>query len=597
MINRIPLIPVIWQYFCFFSKLAGYKLYLLISCALITGVLQGFGVTLLIPLLTVDTPQETKKQFVVFIEKFFDFFSIEMNNSSIIITMLVVFTIQYFLIFLQNIFRVYIKSSLGRDWQKQILAAYGNLNFSYIFNKSSGYFSNLITKEVGRSVSTFSTFSMLLANIFTICIYMCFSLTLSWKITLVGFFCGLILMGTMKSIFALSRKFSRKTSEHNKVLQEYLIQTIQSYKYFKATATYGRILKKLFSTINSLVNLQVKLGIIKWTQKVVLELSATCMVLIVLYYEVVMKGNDPESILVLCLFFHRTLGEVNKFQVTWNGFSSQLGGIEVVSSSLSSINKNQEDYNGKAIQTFSENIVLSDVSFSYDSKLILKNIDLTIPKNKTIALVGQSGAGKSTMVDLFTGLIKPLKGSIKFDGVGYDKLNINDLRSMFGYVTQDIIIFDDTISENISLWDEQEDNKTDKIRHSAEMAYCSDFILENDDGFSAKIGDRGIKLSGGQRQRLAIARELYRDPEILILDEATSALDTQSEHVIKKSLEKLQQNKTIFIIAHRLSTIKHADYIYVLEKGEIIEHGNYKQLYNKADSEFRKMCSMQSLES
>ncbi|MGR3175975.1 MAG: ATP-binding cassette domain-containing protein [Candidatus Scalindua sp.] len=227
----------------------------------------------------------------------------------------------------------------------------------------------------------------------------------------------------------------------------------------------------------------------------------------------------------------------------------------------------------------------------------MSNVNITINKNSTIALVGASGAGKSTIVDLVTGILKPCSGTIVIDDMDYSDIDMQSLRNMFGYVTQETVIFDDTIANNISLWHGGDNAKDlfNRIVSASQEAGCEEFVLDKPCQYDTRIGDRGIKLSGGQRQRLATARELFKHSEIIILDEATSSLDAESELYIKQSINRLKKKKTIIIIAHRLSTIKDCDYIYVLKEGLVIEEGSYSELFARKDSNFRKMCEMQSL--
>jgi len=208
--------------------------------------------------------------------------------------------------------------------------------------------------------------------------------------------------------------------------------------------------------------------------------------------------------------------------------------------------------------------------------------------------VGHSGAGKSTIVDLITGVLRPNSGRITVDGIDYSDLNRKSLRSMIGYVTQEIVMFNDNIRNNISLWDRDAPDRDRRVELSAQKSYSDQFIAKLPAGYDSGLGDRGIKLSVGQRQRIAIARELYRNPQILIFDEATSALDTESENFIKRSIEDLKGNKTIIMIAHRLSTVKSADYIYVIDKGKVIEEGSFAALFENKNSKFYQMCQLQS---
>ena len=212
-----------------------------------------------------------------------------------------------------------------------------------------------------------------------------------------------------------------------------------------------------------------------------------------------------------------------------------------------------------------------------------------------VAFVGASGAGKSTLVTMLTGLLRPSSGRIAIGGVSYDKIDHRELREGIGYVTQESVIFNDTVHNNISLWSSDADSRN-RVIATARAAGASDFIEALPDGYDSLLGDNGINISGGQRQRISIARELYKDASLLIFDEATSALDTESELEVQNSIDTLRGDKTIILIAHRLSTVKNCDMIFVLKEGRVVEQGDYDHLYN-LDGEFTRMVGRQVLAS
>ena len=228
------------------------------------------------------------------------------------------------------------------------------------------------------------------------------------------------------------------------------------------------------------------------------------------------------------------------------------------------------------IKTLLNNIEYRDVSFAYQEKQVLKNVSLTIPKGSTVALVGQSGSGKTTFVDLLPRFYDVQEGQILIDGQDIRDLKLHDLRDLMGNVNQEAILFNDTIFNNIAFG--VENPTREQVEYAAKVANAHDFIMETENGYDTVIGDRGSKLSGGQRQRLSIARAILKNPPILILDEATSALDTESERLVQDALEKLMLNRTSLVIAHRLSTIKNAGFICVLHKGRIVETGTHDEL-------------------
>ena len=240
---------------------------------------------------------------------------------------------------------------------------------------------------------------------------------------------------------------------------------------------------------------------------------------------------------------------------------------------------------------FQSAISLKNIWFKYDNEYVLKDFSLEIPKGKTVALVGQSGSGKSTIANLIARFYDVDKGSISFDGIDIRDIKIHSLRDLIGIVSQDSILFNDTITNNLLIG--KADASLQEIEEAAKVANAYNFINDLPNKFQTNIGDMGGKLSGGQKQRLSIARAVLKNPPIMILDEATSALDTESEKLVQNALEKMMLNRTSVVIAHRLSTIQNADIIVVMEKGKIIEQGNHTSLMAK-NGTYRKLVEMQS---
>jgi subfamily B ATP-binding cassette protein MsbA len=245
-------------------------------------------------------------------------------------------------------------------------------------------------------------------------------------------------------------------------------------------------------------------------------------------------------------------------------------------------------------------IELSNVHFAYGvgQEDVLNGVSLAIPARTSVALVGESGAGKSTLVDLLSLALRPRAGALRIDDIPGDDIQLISWRRQIGYVSQETVLFDDTIANNICMWkgDPHRDSALiQRVREAAQQAHIAHFIETLPDGYDTLVGDRGIRLSGGQRQRLFIARELFRKPNLLILDEATSALDTESERYIQQSIDALKGQITVVIIAHRLSTIRNVDHVFVFDKGRLIEEGSYHRLRDAEDSRFGRLVAMQSL--
>jgi len=269
-----------------------------------------------------------------------------------------------------------------------------------------------------------------------------------------------------------------------------------------------------------------------------------------------------------------------------------MAAVDRVDDILDTINPIQEKSNAQSIQNFQRKITYENVIFAYEGQEnpALNGVNLSIPKGKSVALVGTSGAGKSTFIDLLPRFYDPQSGQIKIDGIDIKDFKINDLRGLMSVVSQEAILFNDTIYNNIVFG--MEDASEVQVIEAAKIANAHDFILEQELGYQTNIGDRGMKLSGGQRQRLTIARAILRNPPILILDEATSALDSESEKLVQEALIKVMQNRTTIVVAHRLSTIQHADQIVVMKNGKVLEQGTHLELL-KQGGEYRKLVELQ----
>jgi subfamily B ATP-binding cassette protein MsbA len=248
--------------------------------------------------------------------------------------------------------------------------------------------------------------------------------------------------------------------------------------------------------------------------------------------------------------------------------------------------------NGKKLEEFNDKIEFRNVSFAYDDAVILDNINLTVAKGKTVALVGSSGAGKSTLADLVPRFHDVTGGEVLIDGVNIKDYSLHSVRNLMSIVTQEPILFNDTIGNNIALG--HQGASEEQIIAAAKIANAHEFIIKKEGGYNSNTGDRGTKLSGGERQRLTIARAVLKNPPILILDEATSSLDTESERLVQDAINNMMQNRTSIVIAHRLSTIRHADEIIVLQKGKIVERGNHDELLAQ-NGFYKKLVDMQEV--
>ena len=327
------------------------------------------------------------------------------------------------------------------------------------------------------------------------------------------------------------------------------------------------------------------------------EFLGTLLIVIVLWFGGTLILNNNSTITAPTFIFYLVMlysliNPLKEFSKASYAIPKGLASMERVDKILMAENKMPQIANPVNIGPLKEKIEFKNVSFKYDTKWILKDINLTIEKGKTIALVGQSGSGKSTMVDLIPRYHDVQEGEVLIDGVNVKDTTLHDLRSIMGNVNQEAILFNDTFFNNISFG--VENATMEQVIEAAKIANAHDFIMASEKGYDTMIGDRGGKLSGGQRQRISIARAILKNPPILILDEATSALDTESERMVQDALEKLMKNRTTIAIAHRLSTIRHADEICVLHEGQIVERGKHDELL-ALDGYYKRLCDMQQM--
>ena len=328
------------------------------------------------------------------------------------------------------------------------------------------------------------------------------------------------------------------------------------------------------------------------------ELLGTAMIMIVLWFggTLILSESSPidaPTFIFFMVILYSVLQPLKDLSKAGYAIPKGIASIERVNAIMNAENDIKEVENPKSIGEFKDKIEIKGMNFSYDdSRQILTDINLTVPKGKMIALVGQSGSGKSTLVDLIPRYYDVNEGSISIDGVDIREMRIKELRSYIGNVNQEAILFNDTIFNNIAFG--VENATMEQVIEAAKIANAHDFIMEKEEGYMTNIGDRGTKLSGGQRQRISIARAILKNPEILILDEATSALDTESEKLVQEALDRLTGSRTTIAIAHRLSTIKNADEICVLHEGRIVERGKHEDLI-ALNGFYKKLNDMQAL--
>jgi subfamily B ATP-binding cassette protein MsbA len=404
---------------------------------------------------------------------------------------------------------------------------------------------------------------------------------------------GLIIGRISRSLKAQSTEVAQKHSESVSVLDE----TLTGLRVIKAFNVEGLLRNRFFTINEALLKSKNKIGYRRDLASPTSEFLGVLLFCGILYFGgrlVLSKGISLEASLFITYLglFYNIINPIKSLSTSFSNMQKGSAAINRIEEVLKTQNTVDDNVAGKKLELFNKGIELRNVSFSYDSTDVLKNINLTVEKGKTVALVGSSGAGKSTLADLIPRFHDVSSGELLIDGVNIKEYSLKSVREQISIVTQEPILFNDTIAANIRLG--KQDAKEEEILAAATIANAHQFINKKELHYNANIGDRGTKLSGGERQRLTIARAVIKNPPILILDEATSSLDTESERLVQDAINNMMQNRTSIVIAHRLSTIRHADEIIVLQKGEIVERGNHEELLNKGGY-YHRLVQMQEV--
>jgi ABC-type multidrug transport system fused ATPase/permease subunit len=591
-------------YIRIYARYLGRRMYLVFALTLATALTQGFGITLLLPFLSAvqvgDAAPAERGWAEAQLHALLTRLGIADSLLGILAFMAVVFVAKGGLAFARSAYRGHLQAQLLRELKRRLFDAYTRMAYRHYIRRNTGHFINVITGQVNRFFHAFTSFVGVVSKGLTAASYFGFALLLTWTFSLMALGLGLGLLAAFTVLNRYVRTLSRTQAREASTLNSLLVQALQAFKYIVATHQVAPLRARVLNSIRRLTGYTYRQNLAGAFTGALREPVSVLLILGIIALQVSVFQAPVAPIMVALLLFHRGLQSLLSVQGAWQQTMTQIGAVEMVAEELATVQARREDRTGRTAVPLRTGLSMEGVSFAYtdDDGDVLRDVSLTVPAHQTVALVGASGAGKSTLVDLMTLMLRPRTGTIRIDGVPHDEVDLAAWRDQLGYVAQETVVFDDTVANNIHLW--QGDSENDaalraRMVDAARRAHAHDFIAALPNGYHTMVGDRGVRLSGGQKQRLFVARELFKQPTLLLLDEATSDLDTASEQHIQESIDALKGEVTVVIIAHRLSTVKNADRVYVLDDGRVVEAGTYPDLRARDNGAFRKMVERQQL--
>ena len=588
-------------YFKFYYSVLGNKIIYCLAMSILISLLDGIGIAMFIPLLQFASNAESNAADggaslgnLRYLTDFIQGIGLELNVITVLIFLTSLFVAKGIMKYVQMNYYAKIREIFIKKIRYFLVDNLQGISYSAFLKLDAGKIQNTLTGEVQRLLQTMTYYFAASQAVSMLATYVVLAFLANYQFALLVAVGSAISNLIYRKIYKSTKQASFALAKQGSDFNGHLIQSINYFKYLKSTNTFRVYSGKLKNVINETSVLNLKIGKLNALATSIKEPLIICIVSLVIVLQLKWMGTGLDGIILSLLLFYRALTYLILIQSSWQKFVEFSGGMNSVAEMTKHMTAAKEKLGSHQVKTIDDQIEFKNVNFYYDSKPALNNINLTIPAKQTIALIGESGSGKTTIANMIAGLFLPKSGEILLDGVSLHDTDLNSYRSKIGYISQESVIFSDNIYNNITFWAEPTAENRRRFEEVIEMASLKDFIESQPEKELTNLGDNGILISGGQKQRISIARELFKNAEILILDEATSALDSETEKMIQENIEKLHGKYTMVLIAHRLSTIKEADIIYLLESGKVSASGSFYEMMEKS-SRFQKMVSLQAV--
>lgn len=582
--------------FYFYSYLK-FRVFGVLILSLLVGVFDALGLSMFLPLLQMvndnsQNPEVLNMGKLSFLIDGLQAIGFKLTLESVLIFMVVFFVFKGFAKYYSTFYRISSQQMMVRRIRLKMLDSFNRIRFKDFVLEDVGRIQNAMTGEIDKLTRAFSMYFTTFEQVIFLVIYVIFALLVDFQFALLVTIGGILTNFIYNYFYKLTKYSSKKLSLRSNLYQGQIIEHVANFKYLRATATVSIFAEKLKITIQKIEKIKLQIGKYGAFLQALREPLMVGIIATVIIIQSRFLSGNLESIFISLLFFYRALSSLTSIQLTWNRFLADSGALINVKSFQDKLNSNRERNGSQSILAVKEGVFLKEISFGFKSKEVINDVTLSISNNESFAFVGESGSGKTTLINIITGLFRVDSGKVFIDNHNIDDLKIESFQRRIGYVTQEPVIFNDSIFNNVTFWAEPTERNMSRFKKVLLDTSLYDFINDLPEKENTILGNAGINISGGQKQRISIARELFKDIDILILDEATSALDSETEKVIQDSIDSLKGKLMLIIIAHRLSTIKNVDRIALLSKGRILDIGTFDDLKER-NLLFRTMTDMQ----
>ena len=568
---------------------AGYKTQIIITTVLgfVSGLASGIGISMIIPLFSFvvskNNPDSTNN-LSQFVEKVFNFLHLSYDLPFILMVMVLLFVAKA-IISLTNLYlnttisENYLKDMRSLSIKKTLMTAW-----PFLLNQKVGYLDGVILDDTSNGGTILRNISEAILGFTSLATYSIVAITISPTITVASLSVGVLIFLLLKPFFYKLRKLSRFFNQINKETRHHINESLIGIKTIKAFAVESSVVNKAYSRFEEIKKVQIKSSFMGNIQSILFEPVSLIFISLLFIFSYQNPGFSMVSFAVIIYLIKNMFSFIQSIQSKFNNINTALPSLEIMLNYQDAAEQHKEKTSGNKPFKFNESLKIQELTFAYPETDydILSGVSFSVQKGEMVGIIGPSGAGKTTLVDVLLRLLRPQKGIILADDVDIDSISLDSWHKNVGYVSQDAFLLNDNLEANIRFYSDS--ISQNDIIEASKMANIYDFIQELPDKFNTLVGERGVKLSGGQKQRIALARAIARKPSILILDEATSALDNESEALIQKAIDSLRGKITILIIAHRLSTVMNSDKIIALDGGKVVETGAPQELMKSEDS-------------